>query len=470
MFDRNGIARWTRVAAALVLSAAAAPALAAQTGTQPAATAQAAAAGQPRTITFDDAVRIALQQNGTLRQAVNAAALDTVAVRQQRMQFLPDVRFSSTTSGSYDRAPGTGTGSSSALSRTSTALNAGVSSSYTLYNGGANSANLRAARLQQQAGASDVERTRQSVVFSVVSNYLSLIESQEQLRVREQTLASEQAQLQQIVAFVNAGRRPIADQYTQQATVAAAQLAVVQARNAVELAKVDVIQTLQLDPRGEYAFPAPQAGTGTSAVAPLDTLLDQAFARRVDLAARQTELSATEQSVRAAKAGRLPTISVSAGYNTSVNSQNDLGVFDQLDQRQGGSVSVGVSLPIFDRGNTAAEVQRAQILQDNARIALENQRQQVGLEVRRAYLDWQAAQEQMSAAQAQVTAAQQSLSATDQRYRVGVGTLVELAQARAVVAQAQSQLVSARYNLVFQRTLVDYYVGALDPDAAISIG
>jgi len=469
MFDRNGIARWARVAAALVLSAAAAPALAAQTGTPPAATTR-AAAGQPRTITFDDAVRIALQQNGTLRQAVNAAALDTVAVRQQRMQFLPDVRFSTTTSGSYDRAPGTGTGSSSALSRTSTALNAGFSSSYTLYNGGANSANLRAARLQQQAGASDVERTRQTVVFSVVGNYLSLIESQEQLRVREQTLASEQAQLQQIVAFVNAGRRPIADQYTQQATVAAAQLAVVQARNAVELAKVDVIQTLQLDPRGEYAFPAPQAGAGTSAVAPLDTLLDQAFARRVDLAARQTELSATEQSVRAAKAGRLPTISVSAGYNTSVNSQNDLGVFDQLDQRQGGSVSVGVSLPIFDRGNTAAEVQRAQILQDNARIALENQRQQVGLEVRRAYLDWQAAQEQMAAAQAQVTAAQQSLAATDQRYRVGVGTLVELAQARAVLAQAQSQLVSARYNLVFQRTLVDYYVGALDPDAAISIG
>ncbi|HSU14408.1 TolC family protein [Longimicrobium sp.] len=467
MFDRNGISRWARVAAALVLAATAAPALAAQTGspsTQPTAT-----AGQPRTITFSDAVRIALQQNGTLRQAVNAAALDTVAVRQQRMQFLPDVRFSTTTSGSYDRAPGTSTGAGSALSRTSTALNAGVSSSYTLYNGGANSANLRAARLQQQAGASDVERTRQSVVFTVVSNYLSLIEGQEQLRVRNETLASAQAQLAQIRAFVDAGRRPIADLYTQQATVAAAQLAVVQARNAVELAKVDLIQTLQLDPRGEYAFQSPPAAAGTSAVAPLDTLLDQAFARRVDLAARQTELSATEQGVRAAKAGRLPTISVSAGYNTSVNSQNDLGVFDQLNQRQGGSVSVGVSLPIFDRGNTAAEVQRAQILQDNARIALENQRQQVGLEVRRAYLDWQAAQQQLAAAEAQLTAAQQSLNATDQRYRAGVGTLVELAQARSVLAQAQSQMVSARYNLVFQRTLVDYYIGELNPDA-VGIG
>ncbi|HEX6746425.1 MAG TPA: TolC family protein [Longimicrobium sp.] len=469
MFDRNGIARWARLAIALAAAAGTAPALAAQTGTPPTTTAAQAAAGQPRTITFDEAVRIALQQNGTLRQAVNSAALDTVAVRQSKSQFLPDVRFSTTSTGTYDRAAGSGNGSGTALSRTSTALNAGVSSSLVVYNGGANSANLRAARLTQQAGASDVERTRQSVVFTVVSNYLTLIEAQEQLRVRNETLASEEAQLQQIRAFVDAGRRPIADQYQQQAAVAAAQLAVVQARAAVELAKVDLIQTLQLDPRGEYAFQAPPAGTGTAAVGSLDALLDQAFARRVDLSARQTDLAAAQQGVRAAQAGRLPTVTVSAGYNTSVNSNQDLGLFDQLNERQGGSVSVGLSLPIFDRGNTAAEVQRARIQQDNARIALENQRQQVGLEVRRALLDWQSAQQQLAAAQAQVTAAQQSLTATDQRYRAGVGTLVELTQARAVLAQAQSQLVSARYNLVFQRTLVDYYVGNLDPDA-VSIG
>jgi outer membrane protein len=466
-FDTNGIARWARiVAVAAVAAGASAPALAAQTGTPAAATQSAAPA--PRTITFNDAIDIALRQNGTLRQAVNAAALDTVSVRQQKMQFLPSVQFNTSTSQSFQpNANGAASLGSSAV--TSTALNAGVSTSLVLYNGGANSANLKQAQLQQAAGGLDVERTKQSVVFTVVSNYLTLIGDQEQLRVREQTLASEQAMLGEIRAFVQAGRRPIADQYQQQATVASAQLAVVQARNAVELDKVDLIQTLQLDPKGEYDFQAPAAGTGTAAVAPLDNLLDKAFATRVDLQARQTELTASEQGVRAARAARLPTVSVSAGYNTSMNTGNDGAVFDQLNQRQGGSVGVGVSLPIFDRGAVAAETQRAQIAQDNARIALDNQRQQVGLEVRRAYLDWQAAQQQLAAAQAQVDAAQQSLSATQQRYTAGVGTLVELTQARATLAQAQSQLVSARYNLVFQRTLVDYYVGDLNP-GAVSIG
>jgi outer membrane protein len=345
-------------------------------------------------------------------------------------------------------------------------MNAGVSSSYTLYNGGANRANLRQAQLQQAAGGQDVERTRQNVVFTVSSNFLGLVEAQEQLRVRRETLASEQAQRDQIREFVNAGRRPIADQYQAEAAVASAQLAVVQGQRDVELAKVDLIQTLQLDPRGDYNFQAPAGNTAQpAAVGSLDALLARAFERRVDLAARQTELDAAGQGVRAAQAARLPTVSVSAGYNTSLNSSNDAGLFDQLNQRQGGSVSVGVSLPIFDRGSTAAETQRAKIQQDNARIALENQRQQVGLEVRRAYLDFQSAQEQLRAAQAQQTAAQQSLSATDERYRAGVGTLVEVTQARATLATAQSALVTARSNLLFQRTLVDYYVGDLDPAA-----
>jgi len=468
MFDRNGIARWARVAAVAAFAAAGtAPALAAQTGTP--ASPPTASATAPRTITFADAVEIALRQNGTLRQAVNAAALDTVGVRLQKMQFLPSVSLSTSTSQSLQPFAPSASSGTSAGNVTSTAVNAGVSTSLVLFNGGANRAELRQAQLVQQAGGQSVERTRQSVVFTVVSDYLGLTGSQEQLRVRRETLASEEAQLAQVRAFVDAERRPIADLYTQQATVASARLAVVQAQNAVELAKVDLIQALQLDPRGDYDFQPPPAGAAQAAPASLQALLDRALQGRADLAARESELAATGQGVRAAPAARLPTVSVSAGYNANLNSANDLGVFDQFAQRQGGSVAIGVSLPLFDRGATAAETQRARIAQDNARIALQNGQQQVALEVRRAWLDWQAAGEQLAAAQAQVTAAQQSLEATRQRYQAGVGTLTELTQARATAAQAQSQLVSARYNLVFQRTLVDYYVGSLDP-AAVPIG
>jgi outer membrane protein len=55
------------------------------------------------------------------------------------------------------------------------------------------------------------------------------------------------------------------------------------------------------------------------------------------------------------------------------------------------------------------------------------------------------------------------LQASGDRYEAGASTRVELTQARANQVQAASQLVFARYNLQFQRILLDYYVGDLDP-------
>ncbi|MEP7243041.1 MAG: TolC family protein, partial [Gammaproteobacteria bacterium] len=83
--------------------------------------------------------------------------------------------------------------------------------------------------------------------------------------------------------------------------------------------------------------------------------------------------------------------------------------------------------------------------------------------VRRAHLDFRSAQEQLVNAQAQVRSAELALQAAQDRYQAGASTLVELTQARATQVQAASSLVSARYNLQFQRTLMDYYVGDLDP-------
>jgi outer membrane protein len=328
---------------------------------------------------------------------------------------------------------------------------------------------LRSAQLAETASESSLRRAQQTVVFTVASNFVGLVKQQEQLRVQRENLAALQAQERQIRAFVDAGSRPISDLYQQQAAVASAQVAVVGAERALELAKVDVMQTLQLDPRGSYEFAPPALGattgvaTGAEEDYDLDSLLARALSQRADVDARETLVGAAEQDVRAAGASRLPTVSVSAGYNTSFSSAADIPFADQLDQRRGGSVSIGVSLPIFDRGSTDLASQRARIAADNARIALENQRQQVGLEVRRAYLDYQSARQQLQAAEAQQRAAALALESTQQRYDVGAATLLEVTQARASQVQATSALVSARYDLLLQRTVMDYYAGDLDP-------
>jgi outer membrane protein len=79
-------------------------------------------------------------------------------------------------------------------------------------------------------------------------------------------------------------------------------------------------------------------------------------------------------------------------------------------------------------------------------LELKNRQQQIGLEVRRAYLDYQAATQQLDAAEAQLRAAALALQTSQQRYNVGRATLLEVTQARATQLQAASALVTARYG------------------------
>ena len=431
--------------------------------------AQASGGTPPPTITFQDAITIALKQNTSVRQAQNATDLNSTSVQQARMNFLPDLRLSVNNGLNVGRTFSQTEGS--IVDQTSQSLNTGLSSSVTVFDGFRNLATLNAAKATETASTYDIARTRQTVVFTVASNFLNLVAQQEQLGVQNENLKALELQQEQIQKYVDAGVRPISDLYQQQAATAGARAAVVNAKRAVELAKIDLIQTLQLDAARSYDFVAPDV-TEAAAVSrsyDLNALLAQAYQKRADLDAEQARVEAAKQTTRASAAGKWPTISVTGSYSTGFNSAANLGLTDQLDQRRGGGIGIGLSIPLYDKSSASLAEQRAVIQEDNARLDLANQRQQIAVEIRRAYLDHQSAQEQLKAAEAQKVAADQAVGATQERYRVGAATLVELTQTRATQVQAASALVNARYNLVFQDALMTYYTGDLDP-AKVSLG
>jgi len=423
-----------------------------------------AAAQRPRTtrITFDDAVGIALKQNLSVRQAENTASLGQASVTQQKMQMLPDLRLSVNGSNNVGRNFSQSDGA--IINQQTQALSTGLSSSFTLFDGGKTAAAIHSAEANEQASSADLSRTKQTAVFTVAQNYVALSNQQEQLGVQQENLTAQQAQLELIQKLVDAGSRPVSDLYQQQAAVANAKLLVAQASHAVELAKVDLIQTLQLDPAGTYDFVAPKVSEISLARTPnLDSLVALAYENRADLDADQARVDAAGQDVKAAKAAKLPTIGLTGAYSTAYSSASDLSLSNQLDQRRGGSVGVGISIPIFDRGSANVAEQRAQIEQENARLALDAQKQSVALDVRRAYLDQQSAVEQLAAAKAQLTAATQAVEMTTKRYQAGAATLVEVTQAQAQRVQAASAVATAENNLVLQQTVMSYYTGSLDP-------
>lgn len=416
-------------------------------------------ASEVRRITFREAVEIALEQNTELQRSANQTAIDQTAVSEATMRFLPDLRLSLSGSKSYDRA----------LDETSEAFRTGLSSSLTLFDGLANVANLRGARMEESASRLEMERTRQSVVFYVISGYLAMIEADEQVRVREENLSAQRDQEELVQALVEGGKRPVSDLYQQQASVAAARLSLVEGRRTLELSRIDIVQALQLDPALDYEFeiPPPAESGRERPERDLGALLERAFERRPDLRAARARVEAAGQNQRAAVAGRWPSMSLSADYGAHYSNTYASRFLDQLDERRSGSLGISVSLPLFDRRATRQQMERARINTENTRLLLADTRQEVALQVRRAVLDRDAAREGFLAAEAQVQAAEKALEVTRERYSAGTATLYEVTLARADLVGATSARVSARYNLLWQEHLLDYYVGDLDPSAGL---
>src|SRR5690606_5278196 len=122
-----------------------------------------------------EAIQIALERNPSVRQAVNATRNSELTVLQQKRQLLPDLSFTSGTGVPY-LTPG---------SQADPSITAGVSTTVQIGNVYSTVANLRQARLNEDVSGENLTRTRQTIIFNVMSSYLSFVEAQDQIAVQE---------------------------------------------------------------------------------------------------------------------------------------------------------------------------------------------------------------------------------------------------------------------------------------------
>jgi outer membrane protein len=456
-------------------------------------------------ISFDQAVNIALDQNTSLKRASNEVRRAETNLWAERMDWAPNATLSSGLSRNFGRSFSQEEGG--IVDQSTDFFRVDVSGSVSLRGLGVeNYASMKNAEWQATSSELSLERTRQDVVFQVMNRYIALVENREILVVQREELEARQQQLRQIEEFVDAGSRPVSALYEQQAAVAEAESNVLAAERDVQLSETRLIQVLRLDPMEAYRFDAPEVAENVEPEAAYDltALITQAFDQRLDLRADRAGVQAAESSVSSARSQYLPTLTFSADYGTNWSSTapdfqpvpgtgqtQELGFltqegvvvdqpvqvappdfqavdfYDILDQRRGGSIGVSLRFPLFDGLRREQQVEQAQVQRLNAQYQLEDQRQQVALEVREAYLNYQTAVKQLDVTEKQVRAARQAREAAQERYNLGAASIVELTNANRNFVQAASQRIRARYNFVFQQKLIAYYVGNLNPSESL---
>lgn len=417
-----------------------------------------------QTITFEEAVRIALDQNTQLRQTANQVHLREIGVQSARAAFLPSFNLSTGTGTNFGLSFDTNVGE--LRTTANTRFNVNAFTSVTLFDGFQSQANLRESRLNVTSADLALERQRQLVVFQVASQFLAYIQASEQITVQEENLTAAQQLLAQIEEFVRVGTRPVSDMYQQQAAVESAELAILQTEQLIQVSEANLLQVLRLDPMGSYEFVIPELSD--ELLAPEEYDLSDLYARaqrqRGDLRSQEVAVDAAEQGLRLARSSMMPQLSFSAGAGTSFNSGiENLTFGGQLDRNRSQSISLSMSLPIFNRFRTRSQVQRARVAYENARIDVEATQQQIGVEVRQAYFDYLTARKELEVTQRQLVFREQALEAARERYNVGAATLVELTQAQSNFVQASQDAVTARYTIFVRKRLIRYYTGELNP-------
>jgi len=424
---------------------------------------------QQQSITLEEAVQIALENNYQIKQAENNRNLADTRIRNAQADFLPNLNAG--LSGNRNVGRQFIQEDLAFEDRTTYNFGGSLNSSVTVFNGFSNIYNLRRVEADRSSEELQLERLRENIMFNTASRYLQVVLNEELLKISESTLQASESQLEQVRAQVEVGARPIVDLYNQESSVASDELTVIQRENALAVSKAQLIRIMQDDTITEIQTSMPSVDELSLIPVELDLydLLDAALTRRSDFRAQEFEIESNQQNYRIARAQFLPTITASAGISARYSDQfsfmgETVSFSDQFfDQNITRNIGFNIQIPIFTRWNTRTTVQAAHVQLRNSQLQLDNVRFQISEEVRQAYSDYQSIVKELESTEKALRAAERAYETEQQRYEIGSSTLIELNLANANYVQAQSNRVQAIYNFVFQEQLLDYFLGQLDP-------
>jgi outer membrane protein TolC len=278
---------------------------------------------------------------------------------------------------------------------------------------------------------------RELVVLVVGSAYLQTIADAARVDTAAAQRETAQALFQQASDELRAGTIAAIDALRAQVELQTRVQQLIVARNALAKQKLVLARIIGLPLGQEFLLtdkPAFAPLTQTS----LDEALRRAYASRPDYQSAFAQLRAAELARKAATAGSYPTVSVSADYGLiGITPESTHGTVD---------ASATLRFPIFEGGKVHGDVLRAEAALRQSRQQLENLRGQIDQEVRDAFLDLQAASDQVAVARSSVDLSNQTLQQARDRFAAGVTDNIEVVQAQESVASANESLISSLYS------------------------
>jgi outer membrane protein len=421
---------------------------------------------QPRTLTYEEAVSIALQKNVDFNVQHN----EVDRALSQRMQSIANLGPNVSVSADFfdrrgrQQIQNPETNQVEFLDVISNNISGNFNASITLFNGLNKLQTYRSQQSNVQAQEFGLERARQNTVFNVAQQYLQVLLSEELYRIAQDNYRNQTENLKRIQGQVEVGALGIVDQYNQTAEVKRLESLMIRAKNNFENDKLILAQTLQLEPGTDFVLVNPNYSIEytLNLQVDLDDLYQTALTSRPDYNQQKQLVLRNTRNVNALRGNYYPSLSAFYQYGSFYNSRIPFSRNDQLRevnpyQFYGFSLAV----PIMNGFSSRVRVQSAKIDRDNSMLQESNLKTVIYRDVKAAYQNFEAAKANYLSSVAQFEAADAAYKLAKERYELGLSTFVEFSQASNALILGQAARAQSEYTLMFQETILNYQIGQL---------
>jgi outer membrane protein len=435
------------------LACAAAPASAqlhAAVGVQAPAQASTAFGPASQNLTLQDAEKIAIQNHPQVQAATYLAAAAKAQVTEARSDYYPHA---------YGSATGVKAETDSRIA--AGALNnpiiysrfaEGVTVQQLVTDFGRTHELVKSSNLHAKAQEENVTTSRADVLLQVDAAYYNCLKAKAVLQVADETVKDRRLVSDQVTELQKNKLKSGLDVSFANVNLAQAQLLLVQAQNDLQASYAELSAALGFaDQRTFQLAEQPLPPTPPS---DLSVLISEAMRNRPEIISQQLDVSSAQSYATAERDLWLPTISAVGTAGLTPYRVDELG-------SRYAAAGFNVNLPIFNGRQFNALHAEAQAEAGARQQYLRDLQNAVVREVRKAWLNANSGYQRLALTQQLLDEANQALDLAQQRYKLGLSSIIELSQAQLNATQAQISQASAKYDYAAQLSALNYQVGLL---------
>lgn len=415
---------------------------------------------------LQDCINYALEKNIKLQQDKIALEESDVDVKTAKASLFPSLSFNTghnVINRPYQQNSATVSGTEiiSSDSKTTYNGNYSLSAQWTVWNGGRRLNNIKQQKTARDIASLSVSETENMLQEEITKLFVQILYADESVKINKSTLETSEANFKRGEELFKEGSISKADLAQLESQVGNDKYQLVTSESTLRNYKLQLKQLLELDGTDEMTLALPTlSDEQVMKVLPSQADVYQtALTTRPEIQSGQLSIDNAKLGIKTAKAGYMPTISLSASSSSTTNSASTNNWAQQMKYGWNNMIGVSLSIPIFDNRQNKSNVQKAKLQYSNSQLNLATKQKELYSTVETLWLDALNAQQQYAAADTKLKSSQTSYDMVSEQFTLGMKNTVELLTEKNNLQSAQQQRLQAKYMAVLDRALLDFYAG-----------